>query len=297
MVPPRVQRMLLKPHPVRDFLVMTIGTLITAFGLNAFLVPNDLAAGGASGLAIIGYSLGQRFGYNFPVGMQTLVMNAILMIFVIRAGGFRYAAKTIYGIVALAFAIDLTAPFIGNLVSHDLMLASIWGGVVTGIGLGLVFKVGGNTGGTDILAQLIAPKTSLGIGQIMLIVDAIVLLIAAFVFGPELALYAAISIAIMSWIIDLVIEGFAFEKAVFIISKEHEAIGDVVTNELGRGATLIEASGVWTKERRPMLLVVLTRKEIGTLKAVVARLDPRALVVISNVHETIGEGFKEIGVE
>jgi len=224
-------------------------------------------------------------------------MNAVLMIFVIRAGGFRYAAETIYGILALAVAIDLTAPFIGNLASHDLMLASIWGGVVTGVGLGLVFKVGGNTGGTDILAQLVAPKTSLGIGQIMLIVDAIVLLLAAVVFGPELALYAAISIAIMSWIIDLVIEGFAFEKAVFIISTEYEAIGDVVTHELGRGATLIEASGVWTKERRPMLLVVLTRKEIGTLKAIVARLDPSALVVISNVHETIGEGFKEIGVE
>ena len=131
----------------------------------------------------------------------------------------------------------------------------------------------------------------------MLIVDAVVLLIAAVVLGPELALYAAISIAIMSWIIDLVIEGFAFEKAVFIISNEYEAIGHVVTHELGRGATLIEASGVWTKERRPMLLIVLTRKEIGTLKTVVARLDPRALVIISNVHEAIGEGFKEIGVE
>lgn len=297
MVPGPVQRVLLRPHPVRDYLAMTIGIVITAFGLNAFLVPNELAAGGASGLAIIGYALAQRAGFNLPVGLQTLAMNAILMIFVFRAGGFRYAAKTVFGIVGLAVAIDLTAPFIGNLASHDLMLASIWGGVVTGVGLGIVFKVGGNTGGTDILAQLIAPKTSLGIGQIMLIVDAVVLLIAAVVLGPELALYAAISIAIMSWIIDLVIEGFAFEKAVFIISNEYEAIGHVVTHELGRGATLIEASGVWTKERRPMLLIVLTRKEIGTLKTVVARLDPRALVIISNVHEAIGEGFKEIGVE
>lgn len=292
-----MRKLLLRPHPVRDYSFMTVGILLVAFSLNAFLIPNQLAAGGASGLAIIFYYLGQRAGVTLPVGLQTLAMNAVLMIFVLRAGGLRYAAKTLFGIVGLGLAIDLSAPFIANLAPDDMMLAAIWGGVIAGLGLGLVFKVGGNTGGTDILAQLIAPKTSLGMGQIMLAVDAFVLLLAAIVLGPEAALYAAISIAVSSWIIDVVIEGVAFEKAVWIISEHYEVIGEGITMELGRGCTQVEASGVWTGMQRPMLFVVLTRKEIGNLKALVARVDPRALVVISDVHEAIGEGFKEMGVE
>lgn len=292
-----VKELLLRKHPARDFTVMSVGVALTAFALNAFLIPNQLAAGGASGLAIIIFHMGERYGVTLPVGIQTLVMNALLMVFVLRAGGLRYAAKTVYGIAALGVLIDISAPFIPNLAPGDMMLASIWGGVVAGVGLGFVFRVGGNTGGTDILAQILAPKTSLGVGQLMLAIDAAVLLLAAIVLGPEAALYAGISIAITTWIIDLVIEGLAVEKAAWIISEAHEAIGQGITEEMGRGCTRVDATGVWTGMSRPMLFVVLTRKEIGNLKALVARADPRALVIISDVHEAIGEGFKEMGVE
>lgn len=288
---------LAKNRIIRDYAIIFIGTLITAIGLDAFLIPNKLAAGGASGLATIIFHLGLQNGVTIPVGIQTLVMNAILLFFVFRSGGLRYAAKTIFGIVVLSVAIDLFAPFIPNLSGHDTMLASIWGGVVTGFGLGLVFKVGGNTGGTDILAQLLSKKSSFGIGQLMLGIDAAVVVMAAFIFGPELALYAGIAIAIASWIIDLVIDGLSVEKAAWVISESYEALGEAIINDLGRGCTRIEGTGLWTGERRPVLFVVLTRKEVGRLKALVVDIDPNALVVISDVHEAFGEGFKEMGVE
>ena len=174
------------------------------------------------------------------------------------------------------------------------MLAALYGGVLTGIGMGLVFKAGGNTGGTDIVAQLLARRFPFGVGQIMLVVDAAVTLLAALQFGPEYALYGAVAIFVSTTTIDLVLEGISVEKAVWIISDAADRIGESINAELGRGATRLEATGVYTGERRGTLFVVLSRNELDDLKAIVAAHDPTAMVIISNVHETIGEGFKEI---
>jgi len=218
------------------------------------------------------------------------------MVWVYRAGGLRYAAKTVVGIVGLSVLVDVSAPFVSNLAPHDLLLAALYGGAVSGVGLGLVFKAGANTGGTDILGQLLAKRSNLGVGQLVLIFDAVIVALAGIAFGPELALYAVVAIAVMGWTIDLVLEGISVEKAVWIVSDEAERIGAAVIEELGRGATRLEATGVYTGNRRGMLWVVLSRREIDSLKALVASIDPTALVIISNIHEAIGEGFKEMGV-
>ena len=181
-------------------------------------------------------------------------------------------------------------------ISEQIISTPEGGGALSGIGIGLVFKAGGNTGGTDIVAQLIAPRTSLGVGQLVLIVDALVVLTAAAVFGPALALYAVVAIAVGGWVIDLVLEGISVERAVWIISSQAGRIGDAITHDLGRGATQMHATGVWTGEPRGMLFVVVSRKELDALKQIVGAVDPSALVIISNVHETIGEGFKEMSV-
>jgi uncharacterized membrane-anchored protein YitT (DUF2179 family) len=157
-----------------------------------------------------------------------------------------------------------------------------------------VFKAGGNTGGTDIVAQLLARRLPLGVGQIMLAVDAVVTLLAAIAFGPELAMYGAVAIFVGSVTIDIVLEGISVEKAVFIISDEHDTIAHAVLHDMGRGATTLQAVGAWTGNPRKMLFVVLARNEIDSLKSIVAAVDPTAMVVISDVHETIGEGFKEM---
>jgi len=286
----------LKRRPVRDYFLMTLGVLLTAWALDAFLIPNKIAAGGVSGLATVIYYVAKEQGVNLPVGVQMLVMNALLIGFALRARGLRYAAKVIYGTVLLSVAIDLFATFVPQLAADDPLLASLYGGVLTGIGLGMVFKAGGNTGGTDLIAQLLARKISLGVGQLMLIADAFVTVIAGLVFGWQYALYAVVAIFVSGQTIDIVLEGLAVEKAVFIISDATERIGEAITGELKRGATSIAATGVYTGEPRGMLFVVVSRKELDDLKSLVAAIDPTALVIISDVHEAIGEGFKEMNV-
>lgn len=285
---------ILRNRPLRDYTLITIGILLVAWGLDAFLIPHKIAAGGVSGLATVLYYTGKDLGVTLPIGIQMLVMNVVLLLLALRARGWRYAARTIYGIVALSLAIDLLAPVTPALAGTDLLLAALYGGAVCGLGLGLVFKAGGNTGGTDIIAQLLSKKVPLGVGQLMLITDAVVTLIAAIKFGPELALYGAVAIFVNGATIDLVLEGLSVEKAAFIISAESDRISSAIINDLGRGCTAINARGVYSGEPREMLFVVLSRTEIDPLKAIIHALDPSALLIISDVHEAIGEGFKEM---
>jgi len=286
----------LKHRRVRDYTLMTLGILITAWGLNAFLIPNKLAAGGVSGLATVFYYFFQdRFGITVPIGVQMLAMNSVLLVIGITRKGWRYGAKTVYGMVAMAVAVDLLAPFTPHLASHDQLLAVLYGGAVTGIGMGLVFKARGNTGGTDIVAQLLVEKVNLGIGQIMLIADAVVTLVAAVVLGPDLALYGAVAVFVMGAVIDLVQEGLSVDKAAFIICDEPGRVADAVMHQLGRGATGLVAKGLYSGDSREMVFTVVSRREIDALKALVHAVDPKAFVVIADVHEVLGEGFKEIG--
>jgi uncharacterized membrane-anchored protein YitT (DUF2179 family) len=288
----------LRSRRVRDYFWMTFGILLTAWSLDAFLIPNKIAAGGVSGLAtVILYVLRDAGLPGIPVGVQMLVMNIALLALGIRARGWRYGAKTVYGAVALSLAIDLLAPFVPHLAANDFLLAALWGGALTGIGLGLVFRVGGNTGGTDIVAQLLTRKVSLGVGQLMLAADAVVLLLAALKFGPQLALYGAVAVFVSGSAIDLVQEGFSTEKAAFIFSKMNAEIGATILTELGRGATGFAARGLYTGEEREVIFCVVSRRELDDLKKIVHALDPEAFLVISDVHEALGEGFKEARIK
>jgi uncharacterized membrane-anchored protein YitT (DUF2179 family) len=285
----------LKSRRVRDFALMTLGIAMTAWALDAFLIPNRIAAGGVSGLATVVYYWAKaHLGITVLVGVQMLVMNAVLLVIAWRFRGLHYVAKTLYGAVGLSLLIDAFSAFTPRLAGNDLLLAALYGGAIAGLGLGLVFKAGGNTGGTDIVAQLLSRRFPFGVGQIMLVVDAAVTALAALQFGPKLALYGVVAIFVMSAAIDLVLEGVSVEKAVWIISDEADGIGYSINHELGRGATRVEATGVYTGERRGMLMVIASRNELDGLKAIVAAHDPSALVIISNVHEAIGEGFKEM---
>ena len=286
----------LKSRRVRDYALMTLGIAITAWGLNAFLIPNRLAAGGVSGLATVFYYLFQdRFGVEVPVGLQMLAMNGVLLAIGVRKKGWRYGAKTVYGMVAMSLAVDLLAPFTPHLAAHDQLLAVLYGGAVTGIGMGLVFKARGNTGGTDIIAQLLVEKVNLGIGQLMLAADAVVTLVAAVVLGPDLALYGAVAVFVMGSVIDVVQEGLSVEKAAFIICDEPGRVADAVLHQLGRGATGLMARGLYSAEPREMVFTVVSRREIDSLKALVLAVDPNAFLIIADVREVLGEGFKEIG--
>ena len=276
---------------------MSVGIVLTAWGLDAFLIPNRIAAGGVSGLStVIYYWAKAHAGLSIPVGTQMLVMNVVLILIAFKFRGLNYVAKTLYGAVGLSVMVDVLGRFAQPLAADDLLLAALYGGALAGIGMGLVFKAGGNTGGTDIVAQLLSRRFPFGVGQIMLVVDAAVTVLAAIQFGPRLAMYGVVAIFVTTAVIDLVLEGVSVEKAVWIISDHAGRIGESINAEMGRGATRLEATGVYTGEKRGTLFVVLGRNEIDDLKAIVAAIDPKALVILSKVHETIGEGFKQMGV-
>lgn len=285
---------LLRKNIVRDVLVICLGCVIYAVGIDCFEIPNGIAAGGATGLAQVIQSLALRQGVRLPIGMQVLAMNVLLLIPVFRTGGMRYAARTIVGIVASSVLTDVLYPFVPTLGGGDLLLSTLWGGVIVGVGLGLIFRQGGNTGGTDIVAQLLARHTPLSQGNAMLIVDGLVVVASIPVFGIRNALYAVIAMYLTSYVIDRVVDGGNSRRMAYIITEHRDRMKEVILDDLDRGCTELMARGAYTGQERPVLMVVLSRNETGMLKQLVAAVDPDAIVFISEVYEAFGEGFRSL---
>ena len=280
---------------LHDALLIVVGSIIFAIGVDIFEVPYGLAAGGVTGLAMVFSAVAETFGVTLPVGLQTIVINALLMILVVKSGSRGYIARTVAGIIACGFFTDALVPLLPVVGGEqDLLLCALWGGVVTGLGLGLVFRTGGNTGGTDIVAQVVARKTALPVGTSVIIVDGIVIALSATVFSVEQALYAAVAMFICGKVIDAVVDGPRAARAAYISSEEHGAIAHEIMHTLDRGCTKLEARGMWSGTERPVLFCVLSRSEAVWLKQIVAECDPKAIVVISEVHEVFGEGFRQI---
>ncbi len=279
---------------LRDLALIIVGSAVFAVGVDCFEVPNGLAAGGITGLATVFYALAGAAGIYLPVGIQTIVMNVFLLLLVVKSGNRGYIVRTVLGILACGILTDALAPFMPVVGEKDLLLCALWGGVVTGVGLGLVFRTGGNTGGTDIIAQLLAKKLSQPVGTMMIVVDGFIIVASAPVFSVENALYAAVAMYISGKVIDMVIDGPRSERAAYIISERHAEIANAILYDLNRGCTELQARGVWSGNDRPVLFCVLGRNQVPLLKQVVAEADPEAIVFISEVHEAFGEGFGNI---
>lgn len=279
---------------LRDLTLIIVGSAIFAVGVDCFEIPNGLAAGGITGLATVFYALAGAVGIYLPVGLQTIVMNVFLLMLVIKSGNRGYIVRTIIGIIACGIFADALVPYLPVLGNGDLLLCALWGGVITGLGLGLVFRTGGNTGGTDIICQLMAKKFSMPIGTSIIILDGLVIAASAPVFSIENALYAAVAMYICGKVIDMVVDGPRSERAAYIISVKHAEIANAIMYDLNRGCTELQARGVWSGNDRPVLFCVLGRNQVPLLKEVVAEVDPEAIVFISEVHEAFGEGFGNI---
>lgn len=273
----------------RDYLGITVGATITAVGLNMFLVPNKIAAGGVSGLATVLHYL-----LDWPVGLIMLAFNIPLFIAGIKIMGARYGLNTLFGAGALAVAIDVTAPFTPILTS-DLLLSSLYGGVVCGIGMGLVFRSKGNTAGTALAAVILNKLLGIRIGQAMMAADFFVIVFAGVAFkSAELALYALISMFVTGQIIDLVQEGPSSSKAFFIMSNQQDKVAEAILSEMDRGVTRFQATGGYTGQPREMLLCVVSTSEVTQLKELIYEIDSKAFVIVTSAHEVLGEGFTEV---
>lgn len=280
---------------MRDLPVIMLGCAIAAFATDVFMIPNGLAAGGLTGLATIIAELGSRAGISLPVGMQTIVMNALLLLVVVRSGGLKYVVQTVTGFVLFGFFTDLFAPFVLHLSHDDIMLSALWGGIVSGVGYGLVFRCGANTGGSDTIGQIIARKSSLPVGATVMAIDVAVCAASAPVFSVANALYAALSMVLMGYVVDMVVDGGNTQRAAFIISDHFEDIEHDILHAMDRGCTRLMAQGSWTKKDRPVLFFVLSRREISIIKTIVYEHDADAMLIITDVNEAIGYGFKSVG--
>ena len=278
-----------------EALLIVSGSIIFAVGVDCFEIPYGLAAGGVTGLATVFSAIAANMGMALPVGLQTIVMNALLMLLVVKMGSKGYVARTVAGIVCCGFFTDALVPLLPVVGGEgDLLLCALWGGVVTGVGLGLVFRAGGNTGGTDIVAQLLARRTSMPLGTAIIIVDGAIIAFSATVFSVEQALYAAVAMFICGKVIDAVVDGPRSSRAAYIITDRYKEIEQEILSGLDRGCTELSARGAWSGQERPVLFCVLSRSETVRLKEIVADHDPNAIVFISEVHEAFGEGFKRI---
>ena len=280
---------------MRDLPAIMLGCAIAAFATDVFMIPNGLAAGGLTGLATIIAELGRRAGISLPVGIQTIVMNALLLLVVVRSGGLKYVVQTVTGFVLFGFFTDLFAPFVLHLQHEDIMLSALWGGIVSGIGYGLVFRCGANTGGSDTIGQIIARKSSLPVGATVMAIDVAVCAASAPVFSVANALYAALSMVLMGYVVDMVVDGGSTQRAAFIISDHFEDIEHDILHAMDRGCTRLMAQGSWTKKDRPVLFFVLSRREISIIKTIVYEHDADAMLIITDVNEAIGYGFKSVG--
>lgn len=276
----------------RKVSLILVGSFVFALGVDMFEIPNGLAAGGLTGLATTTSAAAAQAGITLPVGIQTIAMNALLLLYVyVSTRDVSYIAQSMLGILASGFFTDVLAPVVPLPTQGQLLISALWGGVIVGVGLGIVFLSGGNTGGTDIVCQLVARRTGISLGALTMIVDGAIMLVSVPVFSFTNALYAGVALFVAGRMVDTVVEGPLTARMCYIISERHAEIANAILYTLDRGCTELQARGVWSGNQRPMLMVVLGRSETARLKEIVADIDPGAIVVVSEVHEAFGEGF------
>ncbi|WP_322819948.1 YitT family protein [Chloroflexus sp.] len=269
-----------------DYALLTIGALLSATAVRFFLVPNQVVTGGLTGVAQL---LNTFIGT--PVGVVVLILNIPLLIAGWRyLGGAVFGVRTFYTVVVMSLAIDGLAPF-ARPITNDPLLYSLYGGVIDGIGIGLVLRARGTTGGSDILARLIERRFGVQPGRSLLGFDTMVFTAALFSYGPEKILYALLVAFTASRAIDTVLAAGKGARQALIITSAPEPIRQAVLHRLGRGITQLEAIGGYTGTTRAVLLCVVARTEIGALKNIVSNVDPAAFVIIGEVEEVLGEGF------
>lgn len=274
---------------LNEYILIIIGCLAMAVGLNSFLEPNEIVIGGATGLAIIIQSISAKFmGFAVPMWLSNMVLNIPLFALSIRIYGFKFLRRTAFATLFLSFALFVTSyiPRIGV----DYPIACVFGSVLSGVGLGLIFRSNATTGGSDLAASLLHKYIKhLPISRIMLFIDVVIIGFGFFVFGTIPAFYAIIGAYIIAKVIDMIVEGVDFAKAVFIISEKSEEIGNALVDNLERGATKIFGEGVYTGDKKNIILCVIQVKELGKIKEITSDIDDNAFVIVADVREVLGE--------
>lgn len=272
---------------------IALGTAVYAFGLHYFVIPNELMEGGVTGISLLlNYALG------LPVSLTTLVLNVPLFVIGWKKIGKAVMINTIFGTLSLSLFLRLMEVAIGRhwivpfRSETDFFLSTLYAGVAIGIGLGIVFRFGGTTGGTDIIARLLARTNGWSIGQVILAIDVLVIGTSLLYIPKEKVMYTLVAVFIAARAIDFITEGAYSAKAFTIVSDQGELLARSITREMDRGVTLFAAKGAYSNVDKLVVYSVVARQETRKLKAIVRQIDPDAFIIISDVHDVLGEGFK-----
>lgn len=279
-------------HVILDLIYIVLGAFLIAIGTNLFLLPHKMTTGGASGIATIFYYL-----LNIPMGLTIMLINIPLFIFSIIKLGIKFNLKTVFTTIILSLFLE-TFKYGGliKLSKLDLFTSCVFGGVIVGLGLAIVFKAGASSGGSDLLAQLIYKLTKAqSVSKTLLIIEICIITGVIIVFQDiNIGLYSIISMAISTKVVDVVFEGVYYTKVVTIITKKSDKVIPAILNDLKRGATVTNSIGAHSKEEVTTITCVITTPQIAKLKDLIREHDSKALMYITTVNEAIGTGFKEV---
>lgn len=276
---------------VRDYALILAGSLVQALAMRLFLIPGLLVSGGVSGAAQLINHVTQ-----WPIGVMVLVGNAPLFVLGWRyLGGRRFAFRTAFAIVAFSVMTDMFAFFIPPAgMTKDLVLNSLYGGLMLGVGLGLVYRGQGTSGGSDILGRILNHRFGISISQSYLLTDAVIVLLAGFIFDWEHALYGLVMIYVSGLAAEVTVEGTDIFRTAMIVTDCPQEVAQEIMTVMERGVTFLSGKGAYTGTERDVLYCVVTRSEVSQLKALVHEKDPSAFMVIGQAHEALGEGFRPL---
>lgn len=267
-------------------IMVIMGAIIMALGLEQFLVPNKILDGGIVGISIIASHL-----FGIPLGVFIFILNIPFFFIGYKQIGKTFALSTALGITVLSFATIMLHPVAA--FTDDLLLSTVFGGVILGTGVGIVIRYGGSLDGTEIMAILFNRKLPFSVGEIIMFFNILIFIVAGFVFNWEQTMYSMLAYFIAYKTIDIVIEGLEESKAIYIISDEYEEIGSAIMNRLGRGVTFLNGAGGYTGDPKNVIFTVVTRLEESKLISIVEEKDPTAFLAIGNIAEVRGGRFKK----
>ena len=285
-----------------DYSLILLGSFILAAGYVYFITPHRIVPGGVFGIAIVIHYLTEGvFSFwpdGIPIGLLGLVFNIPLTVAGIKILGPKFGVKTITVFVLTSLFMDgitMLRPVGDAALVPDVLLSCVFGGVISGFGLGLIFKSRASSGGSAIISMIIAKYTRLPLGRLMIYVDSVIVLVGLAAFGDwAIPLYSWVVIYITGRAIDMTLEGADYNKALFIISREHEAIRKKVLYDLERGGTYINGRGMFTNEEKQMIFTVVSRRELAILEEFITETDPDAFITIMDTKEILGEGFNSL---
>lgn len=279
-------------HVIIDLIYMVLGAFLIAIGTNLFLLPHKMTTGGASGIATIFYYM-----LNIPMGLTLMLINIPLFIFSIIKLGIKFNVKTVFTTIILSLFLEIFKyDGLIKVSNLDLFTSCIFGGLIVGLGLAIVFKAGASSGGSDMLAQLIYKLTKAqSVSKTLLIIEMCIITGVIIVFQDiNIGLYSIIAMAISTKVVDIVFEGVYYTKVVTIITKKSDKVIPAILNDLKRGATVTNSIGAHSKEEVTTITCIITTPQIAKLKELIREHDSKALMYITTVNEAIGTGFKDI---